>query len=271
MRAMSLLGLLGFICLESLSWGQVPSTPRAESVFLEDLTWVEVRDAIAAGNKTIIIPTGGTEQNGPHMVLGKHNFLVKHKAGEIARRLGDALVAPVLAYVPEGRIDPPTGHMTFPGTISLPEDVFGQVLEYAARSFRQHGFVDIALVGDSGGNQDGQKIVAERLNGQWAGTGVRVHHVTAYYPGRGDDWVVAQGVSAADVGRHAGIHDTASLMYLNPSMLRFDRMRPGMAGDGQGHDGDPSKATAEYGRQIVEMQIQDAVEQIRELRLSSRR
>ena len=271
MRAMSLPGLFGCMCLVSLSWAQIPSTPRADSVFLEDLTWTEVRDAIAAGKTTIIIPTGGTEQNGPHMVLGKHNFLVKYKTGEIAKRLGNALVAPVLAYVPEGRIDPPTGHMAFPGTVSLPADVFGQVLEYAARSFRQHGFVDIALVGDSGGNQDGQKIVADKLNRQWAGTGNRVHHVTAYYPGRGDDWVVAQGVSAADVGRHAGIHDTASLMYLNPSMLRFDRMRPGKAGDGQGHDGDPSKATALYGRQIVEMQIQDAVEQIQQLRLSSRR
>ena len=174
MRATSLLGLSGCMCLVSLSWAQIPSAPRADSVFLEDLTWTEVRDAIAAGKTTIIIPTGGTEQNGPHMVLGKHNFLVKYKTGEIAKRLGNALVAPVLAYVPEGRIDPPTGHMAFPGTVSLPADVFGQVLEYAARSFRQHGFVDIALVGDSGGNQDGQKIVVDKLNRQWAGTGMRV-------------------------------------------------------------------------------------------------
>ncbi len=161
---------------------QEPSVPRPDSVFLEDLTWVEVRDAIAAGKTTIIVPTGGTEQNGPHMVLGKHNYLVRYKAGEIARRLGNALVAPVVAYVPEGAIDPPTGHMRFAGTISIPQDVFARVLEYAARSFKQHGFRDIALLGDSGGNQEGQRLVAEALDKEWAATPVRVHHITAYYP-----------------------------------------------------------------------------------------
>ncbi len=124
-----------------------------ETVFLEDLTWTEVRDALSVGTTTVIIPTGGTEQNGPHMVLGKHNYLVQYKAGEVARRLGNTLVAPVMAYVPEGDIDPPSGHMRFPGTITTPPEVFEQVLEFAARSLKQHGFLDVALLGDSGGNQ----------------------------------------------------------------------------------------------------------------------
>ena len=271
MRLVWLLGLVAVIGAISPVRTQAPAVPNADSVFLEELTWVEARDAIARGKTTIIIPTGGTEQNGPHMVLGKHNYLVKYKAGEIAKRLGNALVAPVVAYVPEGEIDPPTGHMRFTGTITTPQDVFMKVLEYAARSFKQHGFLDIALVGDSGGNQEGQKRVAEALNREWGGTRVRVHHVTAYYPGRGDDWVVSQGVSAEDVGTHAGTHDTSSLMYLNPSMLRFDQMRPGKNGDGQGHTGNPAKATALFGKRILEMQIEDAVKQIQDLRISSRR
>lgn len=271
MRPVCFAACLSVTCLASPAAAQAPSAPQPDSVFLEDLTWMEARDAIAAGKTTIIIPTGGTEQNGPHIVLGKHNVLVKYKAGEIAKQLGNALVAPVVAYVPEGDVDPPTGHMRFAGTITTPQDVFAKVLEYAARSFRQHRFLDIAFVGDSGGNQAGQQLVAQALNKEWAATGVRVHHVTAYYPGRGDDWVVSQGVSAADVGSHAGTHDTSSLIYLNPSMLRFDRMGPGTAGDGQGHVGNPARATALFGRRILEMQIEDAVRQIRELRVSSRR
>ena len=259
------------ICLVAAASTQAPSIPQPLSVFLEELTWMEVRDAVAAGKTTVIIPTGGTEQNGPHMALGKHNYLVKYKSGEIAKQLANALVAPVVAYVPEGDVNPPTGHMRFAGTITTPQDVFVKVLEYAARSFKQHGFLDVALVGDSGGNQDGQKIVAGMLNKEWSSTNVRVHHITAYYPGRGDDWVVSQGVSAADVGSHAGTHDTSSLMYLNPSMLRFDKMGPGKAGDGQGHVGNPAKATALFGQHILEMQISDAVKQIQELRVSSRR
>jgi len=271
MRALKAFPLIALAYLLSISAAQAPSVPRPESVFLEDLTWIEVRDAIAAGKTTAIIPTGGTEQNGPHMALGKHNYLVKYKTGEIAKRLGNVLVAPVLAYVPEGEISPPTGHMRFAGTISVPDEVFRKVLEYAARSVKQHGFIDIALVGDSGGNQAGQKAVADVLNKEWAGTNVRVHHITAYYPGRGDDWVMAQGVSAEDVGTHAGTHDTSSLMYLNPSMLRFSRMGPGKAGDGQGHVGNPAKATASFGQQILAMQVEDAATQIQELRVSSRR
>ena len=204
MRTVLLITFVGVSSLIAPAWTQAPSLPQPDSVFLEELTWIEARDAIAAGKTTIIIPTGGTEQNGPHIVLGKHNYLVKYKAGEIAKSLGNALVAPVVAYVPEGDINPPTGHMRFAGTITLPQDVFSKVLEYAARSFKQHGFLDIALVGDSGGNQAGQKIVADALNREWAATKVRVHHVTAYYPGRGDDWVEAQGVSTEDVGSHDG-------------------------------------------------------------------
>ena len=264
MRCACVLFALG--CLPGVVFAQ--ATP---SVFLEELTWPEVRDALAAGTTTVIIPTGGTEQNGPHMVLGKHNFLVKHKAGEVARRLGDALVAPVMAYVPEGNVDPPTGHMRFPGTITTPPAVFEQVLEYAARSFRQHGFRDIALLGDSGGNQASQAAVAERLNREWEGTSVRVHHLTDYYPGSGDAWLVEQGEREEDVGSHAGMHDTASFLFLDPSKLRLDQMERGTGGNGNGVTGHPGRSTAAYGEQILEMQIAAAVRQIEALRVSSRR
>jgi len=181
---------LAVICLPA--WTQAPSVPRPNGVFLEELTWMEVRDVIAAGKTTVIIPTGGTEQNGPHMARGKHNYLVKYKTSEVAKKLGNALVAPVVAYVPEGDVNPPTGHMRFAGTITLPQNVFAKLLEYAARSLKQHGFLDIAFIGDSGGNQAGQQLVAKLLNEEWAATSVRVHHITAYYPGRGDDWAISQ-------------------------------------------------------------------------------
>ncbi len=109
------------------------------SVFLEELTWTEVRDAIDSGTTTVIIPTAGTEQNGPHMVLGKHKFIVNHTSAMIARELGDALVAPVVTYVPEGDVNNPTrGHMSKAGTITLPEEYFMKLLEYAARSLAVH-------------------------------------------------------------------------------------------------------------------------------------
>jgi len=256
------------LCIGFTGSGLAQTVP--DTVLLEELTWTEVRDALAIGVTTIIIPTGGTEQNGPHMVLGKHNVLVKHKAEVVARRLGNALVAPVMAYVPEGELAPLTGHMRFPGTITTPPEVFEQVLEFAARSFERHGFRDIALLGDSGGNQDSQAAVAERLNEEWDERGVRVHHLTDYYPGPGDAWLVEQGEREADVGSHAGMHDTASLLFLNPSLLRPEFFGAGVRGDGSGVVGNPGRSTAAYGERILEMQIEAAVSQIQSLIESSR-
>ena len=122
-------------------------------VMLEEMTWIEVQQAAKAATSAVIIPVGGTEQNGPHMALGKHNARVTALAGRIATRLGDTLVAPVIAYVPEGSITPPDGHMRFPGTLSVSREAFGGIVEGAARSLKQHGFKTIILIGDHGGYQ----------------------------------------------------------------------------------------------------------------------
>ena len=169
-----------------LPWSVLNFTPFAHSeerpsVVLEDLTWTELRDDIAAGKTTIIVPIGGTEQNGPAMALGKHNRRVKLLSERIAVSLANALVAPVIAYVPEGSLSPPSGHMRFPGTISVPEAAFEQILEYAARSFKLHGFKDIVFLGDHGGYQANERNVANKLNREWAASNVRAHAVTQYY------------------------------------------------------------------------------------------
>ena len=264
-RARACVGLLAGLLLHA-----VPARAQ-DSVFLEELTWTEVRDAIRAGKTTAIVPTGGTEQNGPHMVLGKHNLIVAFTAREIARRLGDALVAPVVAYVPEGEIDPPSGHMWAPGTLTLPDADFAKLLDSAARSLRAHGFLDIVFIGDSGGNQAGAEAVAKALNEEWADTPVRVHQIAAYYSANGfADWLRAQGESSEDIGVHAGIEDTSQLLAIHPEGVRRDRLAPGRAGDGSGVVGNPTRATAEYGRKGLELKIDAAVHAIRASRREAR-
>jgi creatinine amidohydrolase len=243
--------------------------PAAEipgTVFVEELTWTEVRDAIKAGKTTIIFPTGGTEQNGPHMVLGKHNFIVKHTAEQIARRLRNALVAPVLAYVPEGNVDPPTSHMRYPGTITLPNEYFMKVTEYAARSFKVSGFKDIVLIGDSGPNQKGLQSVADLLNREWENTPVRVHFVPDYYNENGfRAWLQTQGETPEGIGTHAGISDTSQLMALNPSWVRNDKLAPGGDRSVTGVSGNPARASIAYGKKGLEFKIDAAITQIQKL------
>ncbi|MCH8812663.1 MAG: creatininase family protein [Gemmatimonadetes bacterium] len=154
--------------------------PTATTVWVEEMTWMDVRDALAAGKTTVLIPTGGMEPNGPWLAAGKHNYILHANCEAIARQLGDALCAPILPFVPEGNIEPPSGHMRSPGTISAREETFQAVLTDVAHSFKMHGFEKIIFFGDSGGNQGGQRAVANRLTELWGGSPI-VAHVQEYY------------------------------------------------------------------------------------------
>ena len=154
--------------------------PTATTVWVEEMTWMDVRDALAAGKRTVLIPTGGMEPNGPWLAAGKHNYILHANCEAIARQLGDALCAPILPFVPEGNIEPPSGHMRSPGTISAREETFQAVLTDVAHSFKMHGFEKIIFFGDSGGNQGGQRAVANRLTELWGGSPI-VAHVQEYY------------------------------------------------------------------------------------------
>ena len=252
------------LVLCTLTAGTSVAAQAPNTVFLEEMTWTEVRDAIQNGTTTIILPTAGTEQNGPHMVLGKHKFIVNATAEEIARRLGNALVAPVVTYVPEGSVDPPSGHMRYAGTITLPNEYFMKLVEYAAQSFDVHGFTDIVFIGDSGGNQRGMQQVAEMLNEEWRSRGTRVHFIGDYYSAHGfSDWLIEQGETEESIGSHAGISDTSQLMAIAPRHVREGRRAPEGGFDGSGVSGDPSRATAEYGVRGLEMKVEAALRQIR--------
>ena len=154
--------------------------PTATTVWVEEMTWMDVRDALAAGKTTVLVPTGGMEPNGPWLAAGKHNYILHANCEAIARQLGDALCAPIIPFVPEGDIEPPSGHMRSPGTISARQETFEALLTDVAHSFRMHGFERIILFGDSGGNQGGQRAVANRLTERWGGNPV-VAHVQEYY------------------------------------------------------------------------------------------
>jgi creatinine amidohydrolase len=236
---------------------------RAAEVETARMTWTEIRDAVAAGKTTIIIPTGGTEQNGPHMITGKHNLIVAETARRIAVKLGDVLVAPVLPLTPEGDIAAREGHMAYPGTISIPPETFANVIEATAASFHAHGFKTIVFLGDSGPNQAPQREIAANLSQRWAGDGIRVVNADTYYAANGQvDALKADGETDASIGQHAGIRDTSELMAVDPSGVRPDRR----AADKDGVSGDPARATAERGEKLLAFKVESAVKDIQNAR-----
>ena len=152
-----------------------------ETVFIEEMTWMEVRDALLDGMTTAIVAPGGVEQNGPYVASGKHNFVLSATTQAIAEELGDALVAPIVKFVPEGSIDPPSGHMRYHATISVRQETFEALLTDIVMSLESHGFLDIVLIGDSGGNVRGMQNVTAALNEAWADQPSRVHFIPEYY------------------------------------------------------------------------------------------
>lgn len=253
----------------SSAWARAAEASAA-TVQLEEMTSPELRDRVAAGATVALIPIGGTEQNGPHMVLGKHNVRAKLLAIQIARKLGHAVVAPVIAYVPEGSIRPPAAHMRFAGTLSIPDAAFDAMLEGAARSLIQHGFRTIVFLGDHGGYQKNLDRVATRLNRPDAGLGeARVLALKAYYEAAQSGFVSdlkARGFGEAEIGTHAGLADTALTLAVDPSLVRQDVLSASRKWtQSDGVYGDPHRATADLGQAGVQRIVESSVQAIRTL------
>ncbi len=242
---------------------------QPSKVFLEELTSVELREKVIAGATTVLVPIGGTEQNGPHMVLGKHNVRVKFLAGQIAQQLGNAVVAPVISYVPEGAIFPPVAHMRFSGTISIPEATFESILESTARSFKQHGFHNIVFLGDHGGYQKNEVRAANKINKEWASDPkVRVYALTDYYAVAQAPFIKilrSKGFSDAEIGIHAGLADTSLAMAVDKSLVHTELLAEGAkSGPADGVYGDPRKSTAELGKIGLQIIVEKSVQAIQE-------
>jgi len=246
----------------STAFAQTPHT-----VQLQDLTWTEIRDQVQAGKTTIIIPIGGTEQSGPYIAVGKHNARAAFLAQKIAERLGNALVAPVVTYVPEGGTAPPSSHMRFPGTITIPDAVFEQLLESAAQSFAVHGFRNIVLLGDHGGYQKDLDRVAAKLNKGWGGK-ARAIVPPEYYATSSDGFnqILRQhGVKDNEIGTHAGLADTSLQLAADPKMVRLGQLQDGPklgAADGV-YGGDPRRSSAELGQLGVDAIVVNTVNALR--------
>ena len=240
-----------------------------QSYWLEQLTWMEIRDLIADGTTTVIIPTGGIEENGPYLATGKHNLILEATCPAIAEKLGNTLCAPIVKFVPQGNINPPSGLMLFPGTISLSAETYEALLSDIASSLRQSGFTDRVLIGASGGTQSGMANGAEKLAERWATDNTRIHFVREFYdPG----WEATEQYTERELGvaesRHDGYHDdiwvTAMMMVTDPEQVRYtQRVDVGLASI-NGVAIEPLNEAIQLGRNMIEFRAGLSADAIRD-------
>ena len=242
--------------------------PAPNTVWIEEMTWMDVRDALKAGNTTAIIPTGGMEPNGPWLVTGKHNYVLRTNCDAIARKLGNALCAPIIAFVPEGRIDPPSGHMRSAGTISLREETFQALLTDVAHSLKMHGFKNIIMIGDSGGNQAGQKAVADKLTAQFAGSAF-VATIPGYYTAPPGTPNVLRTLGVTKEGMpDDGLHDspgiTLNMLLTDPNSVRWEARVKARKATINGVDISNLNRSREWARAIVDARANRTVALIKQ-------
>ena len=242
-----------------------PLTPP-DTVWMEEMTWMDVRDAVRAGKTTVIISTGGIEPNGPWLALGKHNYVLRANCDAIARKLGNALCAPIVPFVPEGGIEPKSGHMLTAGTISLEEATFEALLTDIARSYKAHGFENIILIGDSGGNVTGMQTVADKLNAQWNAKPV-VAHIPEYYAYNTVAKLLADLGVTKESDKSDNLHDdpgiTLNMFITDPNTVRWEqRVKAGKATINGVSIADKNR-NLEIAKKIVEMRATNTVAAIK--------
>ncbi|MBL8175941.1 MAG: creatininase family protein [Bryobacterales bacterium] len=267
--------ILCWLLLAAAGWAQKADPMRPDpnmarpiaardTVWIEEMTWLEVRDALKAGKRTAIVPTGGVEQNGPYLAAGKHNYVLRATAEAIARKLGDALVAPVVPFVPEGNISPPSGHMLYPSTIGVREETFERLLTDIAESLKQHGFLHVVLIGDSGGNTKGMAAVAAALSKRWGAGGARIYHIPEYYDYASvKGWLDKQGVRQTDEGMHDDFAMSAQMMLVDPATVRMKERMAAKKFSINGVPLAPLEKTVAWGKRIVDYRAELTVAAIR--------
>lgn len=241
---------------------QMPRTIEAlNSVWIDELTWLEVRDLIADGHTTAIVPTGGIEQNGPYLANGKHNYVLQGACDGIARKLGNALCTPVLKLVPEG--DPE--NIRYPGTLSLRQETFIAVLQDVSNSLMSQGFTDVILIGDSGGNQRGLAAAATELNQKWAGSDATAYFIPEFYNYADVLRYMEEElgyVETVDDGHHDDYYITTLMMLTDPTAVRYHQRVEAGEATINGLSIYPINQALEVGKLLMEFRVNVTVEAI---------
>ncbi len=261
------------------SWAATPvraaGTGKTAGIEFEKMTWVEVKDAIAAGKTTALIYTGGVEQRGPQNANGGHNLMAHATVRAIAEKLGNAVFMPVLPYTPN------EANPELPGTLGITNELLAALLERIAEQSIVNGFRNVILMGDHGGGQpEVYQQVATKLNDRYAPRNIHVYYCDQVYTAANDSIERFMAEKGYPPDLHGGVSDTSEMIYLDEdnSWVRRSALPtalgdPVVNGKAQvgsnsphnGITGDARRSNAELGKKFFDLKVEYAVKQIRSL------
>ena len=298
------LALISALAVSPTAFAQQPNVK--DIVELELLTHTEVSEKLKNGVTTILLVTGGTEERGPQDVIGGHTIMARHHAIDIAKKLGNALVAPVLPVAVNATgLNANREMADQPGPIQLPADVFKQVQVAMIDSLARDGFKDIFVMGDHGGGQQQMKEAADEMDKKWSSKGTNVYYVSDFYNKTHEDVDKYLYEHHLPIGGHGAMMETSEMLWMEPQPGMYVRptyktvpFDPGTSreayearqrgergaggGRGRGQDpnapprvnnglsGDPHPSTKAIGKDLAEITVNNGYNEIKKL-LAERR
>jgi creatinine amidohydrolase len=240
-----------------------PAIRPVDTVFMEEMTWLEITNALKAGKTTVILPAGGLEATGPFITLDKHQNMLRGSTDLIARTLGNALIAPVIRYVPpdDGQRGP------YVGDFNITLAAYKSTLTDICNALKVDGFKEIILIGDHQGAQRGMKETAEELGPKWADSSTRVHFVPEYYDRRAvyDFFKTKLGITEGRGGFSDNYYNTSILMAVNPESARLKERTEADQLTVNGVNLKPIEKTISNGKAILQMQADLTVKAIQKV------
>jgi creatinine amidohydrolase len=235
---------------------------------LEEMTWREVADAIRAGYDTALLAVGSTEQHGPHLPLSVDSLIGEAVADRVALGLGNTLVAPTI------RVGVSSHHMSFPGTITISEELLVDTIAQYCGSLAAHGFRRIAVFPSHSGNCSAVRRAITRASDELPRVEVvGFWDMMEYFR----PWFLVgskAGLSEEVIGPHAGEAETSIVLALRPDLVQMAHAEAGYVGNieaarekifrqglsvqaivASGVLGDPSRADAARGSEYLDATV----------------
>jgi creatinine amidohydrolase len=245
-----------------------------KTIRMEEMSWPEVRAALAAGFTTAVVAVGSTEQHGPHLPPMTATRIGDAMAHRVALKLGNALQA---RTIPIGCSE---HHLAFGATISLkPETLKLIVLDYVDSLVRD-GFDRIIFLPSHGGNFGPLAQAIEDSRKAHPGVEITGYTDLLGITGFLQRTAAELGISEEACGAHAGDDETSLMLALEPDLVVRDRFAPGYLGPlgeneirtifergmpaltANGVLGDPRQASAQKGEVYLEKLASFLVEQV---------
>jgi creatinine amidohydrolase len=228
-------------------------------VELAGATWPQVE--ATGGRRVLAIPLGSLEQHGPHLPLDTDTRIASAVTAGLALRCDDDGVAVAVAVAPAVPYGASGEHADFPGTLLVGHGVLADTLVELVRSSRR-SFAGVVLVNAHGGNEEALRVVEERCGAE------------------GDD-VLVWRASTPGGDAHAGRTETSLLLAIDPGVVHLQLAEPGgtepiatllprLRTEGvrpvssNGVLGDPTGASVEEGRALLDELVQNLTAAVRE-------